>query len=934
MLSKLFHILLFLMIWNFSFAQEYTNYSVADGLPSNHVYRVTQDRQGFIWVLTDKGMARFNGKEFKTFTTRDGLPVNDVWNMRIGPDNKVWYFSKSPVLGYILNDSVYNFPSCIPNLAFYPSSPFQMGNVCAFRGQGGTIALIDGCWQKVENAESINLPIDKTASLSEEANWNLLAYLQKSKYEIFGLDQNSVNANTRMVFYDSLLVMINGYGANLYNIYNDKMYSAILPFEMAAQYAYFNRVTFLNEEIQLTGFGFLAPLNSDYTISEVIKIPDAIQSHFSMRDKTGNIWAATFANGIYMLPQIKKDIKYLLKGKKVKLYCTATEPVIANVLDDGFYEYSKDSARFKNVASEKGFIYSAKYIPELKTNYLISETYIILLNHDGELKRFSNIPRGIKNITYCDGVLYGLIPGAIIELNPTTLLKVDAYEQNGITDLIYFQNNLILGTSNGLAYIEKESVHKDLTAELYQKPILKLFKTADSLLLVCTDGFGAYLTDFEKTIPLPGSEYLTIESAFVKGNEIWLTSEKGVLHYSKIGGEYQLVETLDENNGLLSKRINSIVVIEDEIMLGTDNGVVIIPKNQKETDQLLDIYFAEASFNELSLLGEKNSFQYESNNDLSIRVSSIDYSPSRSESHFEYRLMPIQEKWSTTLSREMHFTDLSPNDYEICIRKGAIEKSISFSILPLWWQRSESKASIAILIVLLTAAGIYKYQKFQIKKRFKSIIAQKKIAENELYALRAQMNPHFVFNSLASIQYYINENNFEISEKYLVKFSKLIRQFFELSNQEEVSLDTEIKLLENYLDIEQLRFKEKLEFHIKSDPFLNLQDTKIPTMMLQPIVENAVNHGIFDKEDSGRIDLNFTKTGNNEFMVEIIDNGVGFVNSKRKAEGRITSSSVLQNKLDILNRSKQWSISFSNRLAYPGATDVGNVSTFKIKKLT
>ena len=195
------------------------------------------------------------------------------------------------------------------------------------------------------------------------------------------------------------------------------------------------------------------------------------------------------------------------------------------------------------------------------------------------------------------------------------------------------------------------------------------------------------------------------------------------------------------------------------------------------------------------------------------------------------------------------------------------------------------------------------------------------------------MNPHFVFNSLASIQYYINENNFEISEKYLVKFSKLIRQFFELSKEEEITLETEIKLLENYLDIEKLRFKEKLEYHIKLDPYLNLQETKIPTMLLQPIVENAVNHGIFNKEKSGSIDLNFTNQGENEFTVQIVDNGVGFANSKKKLEGRISSSTVLQSRLEILNRSKQWVITFSNREAFPEAVDVGNISTFKIKKI-
>lgn len=934
MRTKKSHIILFLLMWNFSFAQEYTNFSVTEGLPSNHVYRLVQDRHGFIWVFTDKGLARFNGKKFKTFTTRDGLPTNDIWDLRIGPDNKAWYFSKSSSLGYILNDSVYNFPSCAPNTVFYPNMTFQMGNTFVFGGGFEHISLIDGCWQTVESDEKIEIPLEKKKNLSEKEKRDVLAYLHSSVEEIFDIDKANRDSNTRYVSLDSLLVMIHSDGYAIYNINNGKMYSGSLPIKLTSQYAYFNRVTFANDEIQLTGFGYLTGLKKDYTISELIKIPDVLQSHFSFRDRTGNIWAATFANGIYMLPQIKKDIVYLLQGKKVKLFYKGTGSVIGNVLDDGFYEYQKDSKDFKQLVSEKGFIYSVKFIPELHTNYLISESHIFLLKQDGKINKVSNQELALKNLSFCNGVLYGIFSNGIVKLDTETLAKVESYEQNGIMDLIQFQNRLVLGTSKGLAVMEKSTIQAIKNSDdIFQKPILKLYQTSDNLLLGCTDGFGAYLTDFEKAVSLTGTEYLSIESAFIEFNEIWLTSEVGVLHYSKIGEEYQLVEKLDENNGLLSKKINSIVVLENEIMLGTDNGVVKIPKNQKKIEQLLDIYFAGANFNSQSLLGTNKNFRYTSNNDLTISISSIDYSQSMQDIGFEYQLIPIQKEWSATTSEMIHFADLPPNDYQIWIKKGSIKKSLYFSILPLWWQCIESKIALGLLISLILGIAIYKYQKFQIKKRFKAILIQKKLAENELYALRSQMNPHFVFNSLASIQYYINENNFEISEKYLVKFSKLIRQFFELSKVGEITLETEIQLLENYLDIEKLRFKEKLEYHIKLDPFLNLQESAIPTMLLQPIVENAVNHGIYNKEKKGQIDLHFKNTGKNEFLVEIIDNGVGFANSKKKMEGKISSSTVLQNRLEILNRSKQWEISFSNREAFPEAVDVGNISSFKIKKI-
>jgi LytS/YehU family sensor histidine kinase len=195
------------------------------------------------------------------------------------------------------------------------------------------------------------------------------------------------------------------------------------------------------------------------------------------------------------------------------------------------------------------------------------------------------------------------------------------------------------------------------------------------------------------------------------------------------------------------------------------------------------------------------------------------------------------------------------------------------------------------------------------------------------------MNPHFVFNSLAAIQYYINENDFEASEMYLVKFSKLIRQFFELSKENEISLAAEIDLLQGYLEIEKLRFKEKLNFKINVDDDLYTESTKVPTMILQPIIENAINHGIFNKEDNGEVIVNFKKGQNQTLIVEIIDDGVGFVNTNKSQNGKIKSSNVLKDRLHFLNNSKKWNISYAEEEVFPDHFEKGNKSTFIIQKL-
>ena len=192
------------------------------------------------------------------------------------------------------------------------------------------------------------------------------------------------------------------------------------------------------------------------------------------------------------------------------------------------------------------------------------------------------------------------------------------------------------------------------------------------------------------------------------------------------------------------------------------------------------------------------------------------------------------------------------------------------------------------------------------------------------------MNPHFVFNSLTAIQYYINENDFETSDTYLVKFSRLIREFFEMSKEHLVSVDREIKLLNNYLSLEQLRFKGKLNYIFEIDPELDLTD-KLPSMLLQPIVENAVNHGIFNKETTGTVLIKFTRIDSNEIEICIVDNGKGY--KATQEDGRYKSTSVLDDRLKYLRETGDWEITVKREDAFPHKKDKGHQVLFHLKKL-
>ncbi len=174
------------------------------------------------------------------------------------------------------------------------------------------------------------------------------------------------------------------------------------------------------------------------------------------------------------------------------------------------------------------------------------------------------------------------------------------------------------------------------------------------------------------------------------------------------------------------------------------------------------------------------------------------------------------------------------------------------------------------------------YNRLQIKRR---LTLQKEVAEYEQKALHLQMNPHFVFNCLGSISSFIVQNGSDSAIKYLSKFSKLMRLTLEYSKGKLIPIDAEIESLQNYLELEQLRFNNKFEFTIHSSSSIE-DDMALPPLLVQPFVENAILHGIVPKDGNGRIEINFNVISN-QLICTITDNGIGINQSKANKENSV-----------------------------------------------
>ncbi len=208
-----------------------------------------------------------------------------------------------------------------------------------------------------------------------------------------------------------------------------------------------------------------------------------------------------------------------------------------------------------------------------------------------------------------------------------------------------------------------------------------------------------------------------------------------------------------------------------------------------------------------------------------------------------------------------------------------------------------------LLLVILLIIFVRIYIKTVLKKEKQKLELFNKLIENELRINRALMNPHFIFNSLNTLNHYILTNNNEIASDYLVKFSKLIRKILDSNISDTISLEHEIELIHGYLEIESMRFKEDIKYELNVSPNIITSSTIIPIMMVQPFIENSVWHGLRDKKGDKIICITFSQTDKKYIECIIDDNGTGRKKKEPNAlEKKSLATGFVIQRLELLNK--------------------------------
>ncbi|NNF36404.1 MAG: histidine kinase [Saprospiraceae bacterium] len=566
---------------------------------------------------------------------------------------------------------------------------------------------------------------------------------------------------------------------------------------------------------------------------------------------------------------------------------------------------------------------------------LIDGDVVWLLIGNGSLVRYNEVTGTLKeyhfddyNETDRDQVIYhgmALLDDQIWVATRSEIVQFN-FESEQFR-YFYIDNDLIVERSRGSAIKNANTLVEKIVPESSSK--IWMLTSGDGVyqLAESESGIISILSHHDKS-NLPQLQS-PIEMVFGTNNDYWLATRNGLVH---VDSTFQVFNVYGQNEGLrYSKLSQGLERIEDELYIGMPKGFakVMIPKLLKKQDiPKVIISKVYVGGKEMKIDAEQYFEYYE--NDVVIEVATPIYHKAKSVI-YESRLNGHSDKWQYSEAYEQIFRyeKLNPGKYQFEVRakvpgtEWSEVNSYMFEIQPPYWNTLWFKFFV---LGLLGGLGYIIY-KIKLRNDLKEERIKTKLASLESQALRAQMNPHFIFNSLNSIKSLILLDRKEEGVTYLTKFSRMVRKILKHSKERYIPLKRELELLRIYLDLESLRFHQKFDFNIQVDPAVNIYNQMVPPLLIQPYVENSIWHGLLHLEgDAHLIIVVYTKDG--FLYIEIEDNGIGRKASalskpkdsifEKKSEGMDLS----KNRIDLISELAQVNIEDLERDGLPSGTRV------------
>jgi two-component sensor histidine kinase len=571
----------------------------------------------------------------------------------------------------------------------------------------------------------------------------------------------------------------------------------------------------------------------------------------------------------------------LLKAYKNEVLWISADDYLYSYDKERFYKHTND-AQLHNKLSR--FSFSIKDIyPISATEVLLAESNALSIFKEGHVVYNSYLDDNIE-------------------------LRIEAIERES-------DSSFFLGTFNGLwTFCNKRFEYLGIRNPLLKERITDIVvynKQGDYIL--GTKGSGLIVKNKDSIFQVTRSNGLSsnsITSMWMSGDELWVGTNNGLnlIDIRELGKASPRIAVMKKEHGLISNEITQLKGNDALIYIVTPAGLTIFDRDKYQPVQYNPpVYISRLSImNQDTLPSDAYRLAY-NQNFIVISYTGISFRDG-GNLRYKYRLKGLDNEWVLTDNSEVEYAFLPPGKYHFEViainsdgQESVVPATLQFVILPPLWQKWWF-----ILLVLLFVGALF----FYLYSRRLRAISKEHALQSDLnwyrqQALSRQMDPHFVFNTLNSIQSYIIKNDRLASSQYLSKFARLMRLILNNSQNHAVPLSDEIAALNLYMELESLRFQHKFEYSINTDVSVDPETCYIPAFLIQPFVENSIWHGIMGLKSVGVIKINF-KMAEGQLLCVIEDNGVGREKSfEMKGESELKKKSLgislVKSRLNILN---------------------------------
>jgi ligand-binding sensor domain-containing protein len=922
------------------------------GLPSDFVHS-TIKKEGYLYIATQRGLCLYDGYQFI-----NNPEINSSVSYLALNKNNLYYYDHS--LGLVLIPTIFDIPTVLAKVNFEDSSPYNDHYDNVYIDQKGLVWCTDQNNIKYYSPSSkkiVSFPFDTNLADSETKNifiepnaaeiwiatrkgmyvWNRKTNrlkrhfnsILKNEYFVSAAlskdKQNLFFTNERGVFYTYAIVQNTIKQKTILNPKNG-FFSIVSHFEDDNK----NRAVYNENQLFL--------LDKKEQLQPVFETKNKI-NHVFYDTETHIFWIATNHGLVKLIPEdnsiitlkapIKnpKTITSIVQDNKAQLWmCNGTNSI---------YLYAKNSSKTITYPDES-VQFSELFIRE--NNLIASSNKGVYILKENNLKPLIKIDIGVKKAIIDNENQLWVLPNkgsvrvynfSITLLKENWILNSDKYwKENQFNDMAIAKNGTVwlaswMPKDYGISYYDNK---KRKFTEINQ---LKTFKN-ESLFIsdyynriaftqkgnILFSGYGGWnlVSPQGKIIHSLNTEKYNVANDHIEGiaednkGNIWFASAEGLNHYNFKTDKVARISQID---GLATDDLihGFCKLSENKIALGTNFGCQIVDLNQILKTKLvnkLQITVVKKDGKILPHTNNKINLNYDFT-ELDFFFSALSFSE-REKIIYRYKF-DTDTTWNYLgTNPKLSLVKLSPGKYNITVAVGdnlgnwqSKTLQIALTITPPFY-KTFWFIGLVILLLLIIAYFISRY--FINQEKIKGIL-KSNIKEAEMQTLRSQMNPHFMFNSLNSINSYIIQNKSNEASKYLSTFSKLMRSILDNSKHRTIPLDKEIKTLDWYLQLEAVRLEHKFTYTIHCSDEIDRETVQIPPLIIQPFVENAIWHGIQNKSSKGHIVIQIDIDEAEILKISITDDGIGRTASALLKKNQTTHKSygidITINRLQMLD---------------------------------